>query len=230
VFLKTLLKWASGIFENGEPLLDRNPLTTYSPPRERDPKRPMIDTTTVAKLVTVADKVHPQLKLLIVLMETTGRRLSSVLGLRWDDFDFEGQTIHWRPELDKRRRSWLVPMPSRAAEALLRFRAASPQIGSALVFPAPRRIGEPVSVSVAEHWLRRAYVLAGLTKLRGGLWHPFRRKWATERKPYPLRDVAAAGGWSDVQTLLICYQQPDAETLKAVIEGPKLAHQLTQVI
>jgi hypothetical protein len=33
-----------------------------------------------------------------------------------------------------------------------------------------------------------------------------------------------------VQTLLTCYQQPDAETLKAVIEGPKLAHQLTQVI
>ena len=230
VFLKTLLRWASGLFEDGQPLLERNPLTTYSPPRERDPRRPMIDGATIAKLMAVADRVHPQLSLLIVLMETTGRRLRSVLGLRWDDFDFEHETIHWRPELDKRRRSWLVPMPSRAADALLTFRAESPQIGSALVFPAPRRIGEPVSVSVAEHWLLRAYALAGLTKLRGGLWHPFRRKWATERKPYPLRDVAAAGGWSDVQTLLICYQQPDAETLKAVIEGPKLAQQLTQVI
>ena len=85
-------------------------------------------------------------------------------------------------------------------------------------------------MSVAENWLLRAYALAGLTKLRGGLWHPFRRKWATERKPYPLRDVAEAGGWSDVQTLLTCYQQPDAETLRMVIEGEKLAQKLTQVI
>jgi integrase len=230
VFLKTLLRWASGVFENGRPLLERNPLTTYSPPRERDPRRPTIDALAVAKLLAVAVRVHPQLPLLIVLMDTTGRRLSSVLGLLWDDFDFERQTIHWRAELDKRRRSWLTPMPSRAAEALLKFRAASPQIGSALVFPAPRRIGEPVSVSVAENWLQRAYAVTGLTRPRGCLWHCFRRKWATERKAYPLRDVAAAGGWSDVQTLLTCYQQPDAETLRAVIEGEKLAQKLAQVI
>ena len=230
VFLKTLLKWASGVFENGQPLLERNPLTAYSPPRERDPRRPMIDATTVAKLLAVAERVHPHLPLLIVIMETTGRRLSSVLVLRWDDFDFERRTIHWRPELDKRRRSWLTPMPSRAAEALLKFRAGTPHISSALVFPAARRIGEPVSVSVAENWLRRAYALTGLIRPSGGLWHCFRRKWATERKAYPLRDVAAAGGWSDVHTLLTCYQQPDAETLRAVIEGEKLAQKLTQVI
>lgn len=230
VFLKTLLRWASGIFENGRPLLERNPLATYSPPRERDPRRPMIDAATVAKLLAVAARVHPHLALLIVLMDTTGRRLSSVLGLRWDDFDFECQTIHWRPELDKRRWSWVTPMPSRAAEALLKFRAATPQIGSALLFPAPRRTGKPVSVSVAENWLCRAYVLAGLTKPSSGLWHCFRRKWATERKAYPLRDVAAAGGWSDVQTLLTCYQQPDAETLRAVVEGERLAQKLARVI
>ncbi len=67
----------------------------------------------------------------------------------------------------------------------------------------------------------RAYALSGTKKLRGGLWHTFRRKWATERKPYPLRDVAAAGSWSDVQMLLSCYQQPDAETFRLVIEGPE---------
>ncbi len=30
-----------------------------------------------------------------------------------------------------------------------------------------------------------------------------------------LKDVAAAGGWRDVQTLLTCYQQPDQDTLLA---------------
>lgn len=37
-----------------------------------------------------------------------------------------------------------------------------------------------------------------LEKLDGGLWHSYRRKWATERKHLPLMDVAAACGWNDV--------------------------------
>ena len=32
---------------------------------------------------------------------------------------------------------------------------------------------------------------------------------------------AAAGGWKDVETLLTCYQQPDAETMLAVMSEPK---------
>jgi len=65
---------------------------------------------------------------------------------------------------------------------------------------------------------------AGLPKLKGGLWHPYRRKWATERKHLPLKDVAAAGGWQDVETLLECYQQPDYETLKSVMDGARTLH------
>ena len=41
--------------------------------------------------------------------------------------------------------------------------------------------------------------------------------WATERKDLPLKDVAAAGGWRDTSTLLQ-YQQPDARTMRAVVE------------
>ena len=101
--LKSMMKWATGVYDNGRPLLDRNPLTGFAVPKTRDPRRPMIDADTVEKLLTVADRVSPLLPLLIVLMESTGRRLSSVLGLRWDDFDFEKRTITWRAELDKKR-------------------------------------------------------------------------------------------------------------------------------
>lgn len=45
----------------------------------------------------------------------------------------------------------------------------------------------------------------GVPKLKGALWHAYRRKWATERKDLPLRDVMAAGGWKDVTTLLTSY-------------------------
>ena len=66
-------------------------------------------------------------------------------------------------------------------------------------------------------WLLVAERHAGLPKLEGGLWHPYRRKWATERKHRPLKDVAAAGGWKDIDTLLRCYQQPDEDTVLAVM-------------
>ncbi len=219
-FLKSAMKWISGVFEHGQPLLRHNPLVSYSPPRERDPRRPMIDGQTVEALLRVAPRVHPFLPLLIALMDTTGRRLSSVLGLRWDDFAFERKTIRWRPELDKRRRTWVTPMPVLAESALLECRNGRPAIGTALVFPAMKNPDKPVSKYLASAWLRRAYELAGVARESGGLWHPFRRKWATERKKYPLPDVAAAGGWSDTQTLLTCYQRPDAETLRVVVDGP----------
>ena len=71
--------------------------------------------------------------------------------------------------------------------------------------------------------LREAYRRAGLERLEGGLWHPWRRKWATERKDMPLRDVATAGGWKDSTTLVKCYQQTDEDTIqRVVLEAPKL--------
>ena len=71
---------------------------------------------------------------------------------------------------------------------------------------------------------RHAYELwraAGLEKLPGGLWHAYRRKWACERKHFPLVDVAAAGGWTDTATLVACYTQPDADTMRRVMNEPK---------
>jgi hypothetical protein len=68
---------------------------------------------------------------------------------------------------------------------------------------------------------RQAETEAQLPKLDGALWHAYRRKWATERKHLPLKDVAAAGGWVDVETLLRSYQQPDKGTLLAVMNEPR---------
>jgi len=61
---------------------------------------------------------------------------------------------------------------------------------------------------------------AGIEKLEGGLWHTYRRKWATERKDLPLKDVATAGGWKDVTTLLTCNQHADEATMLKVMESP----------
>ncbi len=65
----------------------------------------------------------------------------------------------------------------------------------------------------------RAERLAGVPKQQGSLWHAFRRKWATERKHISAADVARAGGWSSVETLQRCYQQPDEATMLRVVLG-----------
>lgn len=45
-----------------------------------------------------------------------------------------------------------------------------------------------------------------------------------------LHAVAAAGGWQDVETLLECYQQPDHETLKSVMDGARTLHEAPPVL
>ncbi len=57
--------------------------------------------------------------------------------------------------------------------------------------------------------------MAKLPKLMGGVWHPYRRLWATERKQYAYIEVAPAGGWKDVKALKLSYQQADAATVRA---------------
>jgi hypothetical protein len=74
---------------------------------------------------------------------------------------------------------------------------------------------------LAAYWLKKAYDLSELEKPDGSLWHAFRRMRATERKNLPVKDVAAAGGWKDIRTLTDCYQQPDEETLRLVVEYRK---------
>jgi hypothetical protein len=45
--------------------------------------------------------------------------------------------------------------------------------------------------------------------------------WATGRKNLPVKDVAAAGEWKDIMTLMECYQQPEEESLRSVVEYRK---------
>ncbi len=70
-------------------------------------------------------------------------------------------------------------------------------------------------------FLQAEFKRAGLPKLDGGVCHPYRRKWATERKDRSIKDVAAAGGWKDLETLATCYQQEDRDTMLAVMSETK---------
>lgn len=89
------------------------------------------------------------------------------------------------------------------------------------MFPAPNHTTQPVAVRVASDWLAQAEKLADVSPLPGGVWHPFRRRWATVRKHMSPKDVAAVGGWVDTATLQKCYQVADEETMEAVVLQPQ---------
>jgi hypothetical protein len=95
-------------------------------------------------------------------------------------------------------------------------------IGRASCFPRQIRTADPEAPfarRVASRWLLKAESLAELQKLPGGIWHRYRRAWATERKHMPDVDGAAAGGWSDTRALKVSYQQADATPMLRVVEG-----------
>jgi hypothetical protein len=93
---------------------------------------------------------------------------------------------------------------------------------------SPQNPERPLHRTTVSGWLKRAERLAGLPKLHGGSWHPYRRRWASERKHLPLTDVAAVGGWTDTTTIMRCYQTPDIETMEAVATSPRRIKQIAQ--
>jgi integrase len=149
--------------------------------------------------------------------EGTGRRLSAWRNLLWEDVDFDAGTIRWRADHDKKGYEQVVPITEAVKDALAAARRAQKSIGSTPVFPAPKDPSKPCSADLFGYWLRKAYELAEIRSQPGGMWHPIRRKWATERKGYPVKDVAAAGGWRDEGTMLKSYQQADPETVRRVV-------------
>ncbi len=166
-----------------------------------------------------------RLPLALALAESTGRRIGSILQLRRSDVDLDrlpfGRVV-FRAENQKTGfEHWLPLSEECGTQVLIHLRKLPAD--EEWLFPTERKTGAAVHHWVLSERLREAYERAELDTLRGGLWHPWRRKWATERKDMPLRDVAAAGGWKEPTTLLKCYQQPDEKTIqKVVLEAPKL--------
>jgi integrase len=205
--------------------------------REKNPKRPVATierfrATRAAMQELAAESTEGsvqsrwmKMELALVLAEATGRRLGSIRQLRWEDVDLARGQIRWRAEADKKRKEWVVPIPSVLVEEIRGFQRKLGAVGG-WVFAAEKDSSKPMDRHLFDKWLTVAEKRAKLEKLDGGLWHAYRRKWATERKHLPVMDVAAAGGWNDVDTLLKVYQQPDPQTLLVVMSEPRKVSEL----
>jgi integrase len=231
VFLRTLLNWATTVKIDGEWLLQENSLRGVKFPREPNPRRPVATFNrfekvrrAIQQLATDAPTVRERdkwirLELALVLAEGTGRRIGSIRQLRWSDISYDPPSICWRAEFDKKRREQVVPIPAGLASEIKAAQVCLAAVGEDWVFKQAYK-NAPWAAAQCQELLRQAEKAAGLERLDGGLWHAYRRKWATERKDLPLKDVAAAGGWKDVTTLLTCYQHADEATMLKVMESP----------
>ncbi len=229
VLLQSMLHWATTVrTQDGHRWLKENPLRGVRRIREQDPQRPIatwdryIRTRRAMQELRESAETEQErfrwlkIELALVLADATGRRIGSIRQLRWEDFDFQRSTVRWRAEADKKRREAIVPLPDNLLAEIKDFQRQLGTVGG-WVFVRESDGTQPMDRHLFNKWLRLAEKKAGVAKLKGGLWHPYRRKWATERKHLPLKDVAAAGGWKDTDTLLTCYQLPDNDTLLAVM-------------
>jgi integrase len=144
--------------------------------------------------------------------------------------------ILWSPELDKMKLVHIAPIKPELRAELERYQRRARRIGDVPLFPAPGRKlkkdarkkaatpppERPISRDLAAKWLLAAERLAGLPKMRGGAWHPYRRLFASALASKGESDVAiaAAGGWSDTQALRQSYiHAGPADVLRAVLRA-----------
>ncbi|MDK1104249.1 MAG: tyrosine-type recombinase/integrase [Actinomycetota bacterium] len=221
-FLLSVFNWAlnAGNQEGGS-LLDRNPFSGFRLPREDSPNRVMLVQEDYEAMLSVAGQVDWRFSTALVLAHETGHRIGAVRQLRWSDIDAECLLVRWRKANDKIGMAHETPLTEAALHALGRARKHNPGIGEAWVFPAPKNASEACSRHLMTNWWSRAERLAGLEHVKGCGWHSLRRKFATELKHTPLTDLCEMGGWKDPQTVLKCYQRPDAKTQRLALENRK---------
>jgi integrase len=229
-FMLAVLNWGTTVGDGrGGALLERNPFKGFPVPHEENPRRPRLQEEEYAALLEHAPAVSIDLELALILAHETGHRLSSIRQLRWSDVDVERGVAHWRAEHDKIRHEHETPLTPAAVEALERSRRRFALIGRAVtgdvwIFPGARQDGGPTPRSTFLKWWAKAEELAKLPPAKGRGFHSLRRKFASELRKIPLRDLCDLGGWKSAATVLTCYQTPDEATMREALEQRARRH------
>ena len=243
VWLNLVFSWAAKWrTPQGPYFMRENPVRGYEIPTEKNPRRPVATTDRYEAIRGVSDQVEMEIQWygkrtkqrsylseLLDLAYATGRRISAICQLRYNDLRLEKTpdqpcgAIRWPGDTDKEGMEWTSPLNPIARAAIDRVLAERPGIGAAPMFACPKQSETSIRYELASDWLKRAETLAGIETHKGRLWHAYRAGWATARKTVPIQDVAAAGGWKTNQIVQDLYQQADPSTiLKAVLHTGEL--------
>jgi integrase len=214
-WLLAVLNWATTARDDaGSSLLERNPLRGLAVPTEQNPRRPMFTQEQYEALRDVAADMDWRFQFALAMVHETGHRIGAVRHLRGADLDLEAKLVRWAAEHDKMGFAHETPCSETLEQVSRHARRTGAAIGTAWMFPAPANPARPCSRYVMADWMEKALRQIGLAGQRYG-WHSFRRKFATELKDLPLKDLCALGGWKDPRTILTCYQFADLDTMRA---------------
>ena len=213
-FLRAIYNWGLTMGHEGGSLIERNPFTRLPLAKEENPQRPMVTGADFARLRIAAPKVSPLFDAFLLLCHETGHRSQSVRMLRWRDVDMTAAEVRWRADSDKIGFEHFTPLSPDAVKALESASNISGQLGDGWVFPSPRTTTTPISRELLHRWWIEAEVLAELPRVPRRGFHSLRRKFATELRHLPLKDLQLLGGWKDHTTILKCYQQPNLEDMR----------------
>jgi integrase len=186
------------------------------------PRRPRLAEDRYQAMLAIADEVHPEFRLALVLSNETGHRISSIRQLWWSDILWDANEIRWRSETDKQGMAHTTPLASAARAMLETARDRNGAIGDVWVFPEERRMAsstspKPRSRHTFKNWWAKGEALADLPHTERWGWHSLRRKFASELRHAPLRDVCDLGGWKAAATVLSCYQTPDPVSMRRAL-------------
>ena len=158
-WLKWILSWGTEWRTNrGHFLLRANPVRRYDIPTELNPMR----------AVASQDRYEGQrsyLSELLDIINGTGRRLSAVCSLTYEDLRLtEGPygSMRWPADTDKMGQESTVPVSPPVRAAIDRILAERPGIGAAPLFPSPGDPTKPMTRHLADKWLRKACTGSGL--------------------------------------------------------------------
>jgi integrase len=240
-WLASVFNWGRRHRVNGKRLLTDNPLIGLKIPRQLNPKQPVSSHERYTRTQDHTDKADPtgRLRCMLALARYTGRRVNAICNLSASDVlrspdavtralaatgrdlrlanSMPDGAIRWRAENDKMGFDEITALSAPARAALDAYLSANPRVGEAPLFPADKDDSRSVTMNHAVRLLSRAEAAAELPKQAWGVWHPYRRLWASERKDLPDADVAAAGGWRDTRALKRHYQHSDPATLLRVV-------------
>lgn len=213
--LRAACNWAVS-----EDLLETNPTEGYPLPAANTPRRPTMTEERYRKMLEVAAEVGWRFRVTLILCHETGHRSKSVRRLRWSDVEpLEAGEVRWRGGEDKSGHDHQTALTSTAVDALREAREHRPGVGEAWVLPNPVDASRSVTRHQLRRWWLEAEDKAGLEHVDGLGWHALRRKLADDLRDLPLKDLAAAGGWQDEQTVVECYQSADQEAIRGALEN-----------
>ena len=122
-------------------LLSTDPLFGMRRVREKNPKQPIASIERYhatrsaierlyARATTDAERTRwLKMEFALMLTEATGRRMSSIRQLRWEDIDLSKPQIRWRAEADKKRKEWCIPIPAGLVDEIRSFQRRLGAVG-----------------------------------------------------------------------------------------------------